>query len=294
MNLFQEFFVEPMINPLVQGYNLVNTLVFVLILIIACCLIFVVLRKKIVFDLNFLIALLPFIIVGTSLRTIMHQIESNNLVVNGIFKTANPFELGFWFFTPGVWFLTFFLVVIGLIISFWGGKFDYKKLFFVGLFFSIPLLIFNFLSYNNWFVFLFTILVIIMVVVFLLKLVDSFSKYKILSNKLNFFIVLGQGIDGIASAIAVTFFSFSEQHVVSAFLLDLNPLLFVSVKLIIGVLLCWSIDDFFEDVKSKSISNKKSKSLFFVDAQLVNFVKIIIAILGLSTGLGSLLKLGII
>jgi uncharacterized membrane protein len=122
-------------------------------------------------------------------------------------------------------------------------------------------------------------------------LVDRFTKYKILQDKLNLFIVLGQAIDGIASSIAITYFNFSEQHVFSNMVMNINPLLFIGIKIILAVLICWSLDDYLKDEKKEdkkhpfTIKNKKN---------LVGFIKVIIAILGFATGLASLFKLGII
>ena len=112
-------------------------------------------------------------------------------------------------------------------------------------------------------------------------LVQRFTKYKILSDPMNVMIVLGQGIDGIASVVAITFFSFTEQHVFSKILIDFHPILFVIVKLGLGVLIAYSLDDYI----SEKPHNKDRK-------QLVGFIKVIIAILGFATGLASLFKLG--
>lgn len=268
-----------MVVPGIQGYNLVNTLVFIFLLVFACAIIYKSLGKKIIFNHDFFISMLPYIFFGVSLRVIMHQIESGKIIIPYIIKTANPLELGFWFFTPGIWFLTFFLVIVGLLIGNIFGKIDVKKVFAFGLVICLIPVLFNFLNYNNWFYFILTGIIILIVATGILKLINKYSSYKILDDKLNYFIILGQAIDGIASAIAVTFFPFSEQHVFSAILIDIHPVLFIVVKIIIAVLLCWSLDDYSKEIKDKN---------------LIFFIKTVIAILGLATGLGSLLKLGII
>ncbi len=279
MDFFQQYFIEPIINPSVQGYNLINTLVFIIILIIACAIIYKILNKKINFDLNFMIAMLPYILFGVSLRVIMHQIESGKLIIPWLIKTANPLELGFWFFTPGIWIITFSLVIIGLLIGKILKQLDTKKVFYFGIIIAILPFLFNLINYNNWFWFIITTIIIITTTIIIGKIINKYTKYKILNNKLNFFIILGQAIDGIASSIAITFFPFSEQHVLSDMLIRIHPMIFIIVKLSIAVLLCWSLDDYSKEIKNKN---------------LIGFIKIIIAILGLATGLGSLLKLGII
>ena len=116
-DFFTEYFIRPITDPSVQGYNIVNTIILVLLLVIACGIIYYVLRKKVKFDYSFMIAMIPYVLFGISMRVIMHQIEAGITTIPGILKTANPLELGFWFFTPGIWILTFVLVLIGLLIG---------------------------------------------------------------------------------------------------------------------------------------------------------------------------------
>jgi uncharacterized membrane protein len=280
MDFFNEFFIKPMTMSGVQGYNLVNTLVFIVLLVIACGIIYYVLRNKVEFNFNFTLAMLPYILFGISMRVIMHQIEAGLLVIDGLVKTANPMQLGFWFFTPGIWILTFALVIVGLLLGGVLKKLELRRTLYFGIIVMIIPILFNFYFFNNWAVFLATLALILVVSYGLCYLINRFTKYKILNDKTNFFIVLGQGFDGIASAIAIAFFSFSEQHVFSNMLMDISPALFASIKLLIALLICWSLDDYLKDQPKKK--------------NIVGFVKIIIAILGLATGLASLFKLGII
>jgi len=279
MDFWQQYFIEPMTSPGAMGYNLVNTFVFILLLVIACGIIYFVLRKKVVFDSKFFIAMIPYIVFGISMRVIMHQIEAGLLVIDGLVKTANPSQLGFWFFTPGIWLLTFALVVIGLLIGKVWKDLNVKHTMYFGIVIMLAPLIFNLIQFNNWPVFIGTLTLILIVSYGICYLINRFTKYKILSDKTNFFIVLGQGFDGIASAIAIAFFAFSEQHVFSNMLMEISPALFASVKLVIAVLICWSLDDYL-----KTSPEKKN---------IVGFIKIVIAILGFATGLASLFKLGI-
>ena len=283
-DFFTEYFIRPITDPGVQGYNIVNTIVLVLILVIACGLIYYVLRKKVKFDYDFMIAMIPYILFGISMRVIMHQIEAGILTLPGIIKTANPLELGFWFFTPGIWLLTFSLVVTGLLIGEVWKKLKVKRVLYFGIIIAILPILFNFSQYNNWPVFLGSLIVILVVSYALCYIIDKYTKYKILDDKLNFLIILGQGFDGMASAVAISFFNFTEQHVFSKMLMDLHPGIFVLVKLIIAVLICYSLDDYAKEQKEKK-KNRKN---------VIGFIKVIIAILGLATGLASLFKLGII
>ncbi len=280
LEILQEYFIKPIISPEVQGYNLINTSVFIILLIIACIIIYKTLKNKIEFNQNFFISIIPYIVFGVSLRVLMHRIESGALIIPGIIKTANPFDIGFWFFTPGVWILTFTIVILGLLFSGMLKKINYKRLFLFGTILAAPIFLFNLISFNNWAYFTLTVILIIISTKIITFIVQKYSKYKILNDKTNLFIVYGQAIDGIASVIAITFFNFTEQHIVSNFVINIHPALFVIIKLILAVLICFSLDDYVKENPSKK--------------NLVGFVKIIIAILGFATGLASLIKLGII
>jgi uncharacterized membrane protein len=275
-----EYFVRPITDPSVQGYNIVNTIVLVSLLIIASALIYHFLKNKVEFNAKFFESLIPYILFGVSMRVIMHQIEAGILNLSWLTKTANPLELGFWFFTPGIWILTFILVAIGLLVARIDKDLNLKKLKIFGIIVMLPPLIFNLFSFNNWLILIGVLILIVVVSYGICYLINKFTKYKILDDKLNLYIVLGQGFDGIASAIAIAFFNFTEQHVVSDFLMRIHPGLFVIVKILVAALIAWSLDDYL----TEKPEHKK----------LIKYIKVIIAILGFATGLASLLKLGVI
>lgn len=290
-DFFFEYFVKPIISPETQGYNIVNTAVYIILLVIACAIIYFALRKKIEFNKNFFTALLPFIIFGISMRVIMHQIEAGLLAIDWLQKTASPLEIGFWFFTPGIWILTFALVVIGLLIGGVWKKLDTRKLFWFGIIIAAAPLLFNLTCFNNWGGFLGTAALIIAVTCGTAWAINKFTKYKILDDWLNIFVIGGQAIDGIASSIAIAYYNFSEQHVVSNSVLNIHPIFFVVIKLGVAILICYTLDDYLKD-KKKEISNKRAELL--EKTNQIKYIKVIIAILGFATGLASLFKLGII
>lgn len=66
-----EYFIRPIIDPSLSGYNLVNTIIYIILLVIACGAIYYFLKNKIKFNYEFLIALIPYILFGVSLRVLM-------------------------------------------------------------------------------------------------------------------------------------------------------------------------------------------------------------------------------
>lgn len=286
-----DYFINPIMNPELAGYNLVNTITFIILLIIACTIIYFILKKKVEFDEKFFLAISPYILIGVSLRVLMHQIETGNLIIEGITKTADPMQMGFWFFTPGVWILTFSIVVLGLLIAKIWDELNYKRLFIFGLIVALPVVLFNFSKFNNWSWFIGTVALIAIITYTLCWLINKFTPYRILEDPLNIFIVAGQAIDGIASVIAITFFNFSEQHVISNLVINIHPALFAGIKLLLAVLICYSLDDYLKESIHKH-NNKPGQSLN--RKNIIGFVKVIIAILGFATGLASLFKMGLI
>jgi uncharacterized membrane protein len=266
----EEFFIRPIIDPSVQGYNAVNTVVYaIILLIVSFFIVFPLLhRRGIIFDLRFAFALFPYILLGVSLRAI-----NSAGLLPFIRKTPNPLELGFWTFTPGVWFLVFTLTILGLIISRKVKGKDYHRLFdlFRVAFCSLPVL-FCFINFTNWLAFIACLALISFLALALKFILKRFTK--ILEDKMNMLAVAGQLADSSATAIALTFFSFREQHPLSALILTINPALFIALKVAIVLALLYYVD--------KSFQNKN----------LANFAKLFLIILGFSTGLASIFKLG--
>ncbi|MGI6589721.1 MAG: DUF63 family protein [Candidatus Iainarchaeum sp.] len=286
-----EYFIKPIMSPELSGYNMINTITYIVILIIACSIIYFFLRKKVKFDEKFFLAISPYILIGVSLRVLMHQIEAGNLIIEGITKTANPLQIGFWFFTPGVWILTFAIVLAGLLIAQVWKELNHNRLFAFGLIIALPLVLFNFINFNNWIWFIGTLILIIITTYTIIQLIDKLTPYKILEDSLNIFIIMGQAIDGIASVVAITFFNFTEQHVVSNIVINIHPILFVIIKLVLAILICYSLDDYLKD-SIKKYQNKPGKNLDIKNK--IGFTKVVIAILGFATGLASLFKMGLI
>lgn len=270
-NILEEFFIKPIIDPNLQGYNIVNTAVYgSILLIVAFFIIFPLLhRRGIKFDFRFALALFPYILLGVSLRAI-----NSAKLLPFIYKTPNPLEPGFWTFTPGVWLLVFSLAIIALEISRKIKGNAYHKLFaLLGIAFcSLPVLL-CFINFTNWLAFIACLVLIAFLTLALKFIAKPFTNF--LENKINLLAVAGQLTDGSATAVAIAFFSFREQHPLSAFILNINPAIFVILKVVVVLALIYYVD--------KNFKNKN----------LANFTKLFLIILGFSTGLASVFKLGL-
>ena len=277
MDLIYEYFVKPVIDSSVQGYNLVNTAVYGSILIgLAFFVIFPLLdRKGIKFDYWFCASLVPYILIGTALRAI-----NSAGLVPGITKTLNPLEPGFWTFTPGVWLLTFTITIIGLAVARQlekSGLASYKKVFpGIGLAFSLPLLFFLFVNFSNWIGF---IAVIGAIAITSLAIYFALKKPRLtrsIATRLNMLVVSGQVIDGMATGFAISFYGFTEQHPLSTTVISLHPALYLALKVALAIVIV--------DFADREIRKEN----------LRGFIKMFLMVLGFATGLASVLKIGLV
>jgi len=264
-----ENFCRPIIDSSVQGYNFVNTSVYAIILFaVIVYFLYPFLNKRgIQFNFKFMLALIPFVIFGATFRVLTDQ---------GFFqKTCNPLEFGFWTFTPGIWFLTAAIVLIGIIVAQKYSKEEdfYRNFGIIGSVFALPVVLFLFSIFKVWDGFGLVILIAAALTIATKYVVEL--KYKgFFDNKLNLLVVGGQVLDGAATFVATDIFACGEQHPLSAGILNVHPALFILVKIVLALLIIYYVE---QDVKDKNFSG---------------FIKVAVIILGLATGTRDLFTLG--
>jgi len=266
-----ENFCSPIINSGVQGYNLVNTSVYALILILIVWFGIIPFLKKqeIPINFKFMLALLPFVIFGSAFR-ILNDIGILN-------NTCNPLDFAFYTFTPGIWLLTAGITIIALLIakktSNGNEEKFYKHFGGIGVLIAAPILLFLFTIFKVWdgfFLVLFLAAIITLFVKFLVGL-----KYKnFFKDKLNILVLGGQVLDSTATIVATDVFNCGEQHPLSQTILGVHPGLFILVKVLLALLIIYYVD---KDIE---------------DERLRNFIKIAVIILGFATGTRDVLTLG--
>jgi len=277
-DLINEFFVEPILSH--SGYNLINTLVYAVILLaIAFFVVFPFFRKKgIFFDFNFFKSVFPFIVFGSAIRIFE---ENHSAVYFELFeRSADPLSFGFYTVSPGIYILVGLLTIFSLIISFFLSKFlkrEPLQIFMgIGLLLSVPVVLFHLINLVNFFEFFF-VLVFTALIVFVLKFLNGKLNQNILSSNLNLAVLFGQTLDGVATFTALSFFSsYSEQHVFSNFIIEsFSPFAFIIVKVLLALLVLWYVDKEVEDEKLK------------------NFIKLFVLIIGFAPGIRDVFSLGL-
>ncbi len=256
------YYIDPILQD--EGYNIVNTLTWAIIL--GLCIFAVVrLLKKLDIQANnrFIAAIVPFVLAGSSMRVY----EDAGII-------QYPFNL--LLITPIIYFVVFFITLVCLIIAKaiskkWAGKSTESIFASMGaLWFicNISLL----LSFQR--------IVLPMVLVYILGLgalatlfvyfVANKVGFGVLTDKLNLSILGAHMLDASSTFIGVDFLGYYEKHVLPSYLIDLTGTAFVMypLKLAIFIPVLYIIDtNFDEDAESRNLRT---------------FVKLVILVLGLS------------
>ncbi len=277
LDLINEFFVEPIATH--AGYNLVNTLVYAAILLgIAFFIVFPFFKKKgITFDFDFFKAVFPFIILGSTVRIFE---ENYSAVYLDLFeRSIDPLTFGFYMVSPGIYILIGLLTILSLVISFPLANALKKKaldvFMAIGIILAAPVVLYHLFHLTNVFEFFFVFL-LTGIIVFGLKFLTEKFNYKILSDNLNLAVLFGQTLDGVATFTALSFFSYSEQHVFSDFIIqNFSPAAFILVKVLLALVVLWYVDKEVEDPALK------------------NFIKLFVIIIGFAPGIRGAFSLGL-
>ena len=207
--MIKEFVNKYFIYPIVHdtGYNIYNTSVWAIIFVLAVALLMKYFEaKKQAIDVKFIFALLPWIALGTILR-VLKDLE----VLQSIL-----------FITPLIYVVIFCTCFPALALSHWieaKTKMPYWKAWFaIGL---APALFFfaKIIAYiQNPSVFLawFGVLYFFGTVFYTLRIITRHGFF----SRLNIFVLLSHLTDAASTFIAMTFFSFTEKHVLARFLIN--------------------------------------------------------------------------
>jgi len=247
--MLYDFFYRYFVSP---GYNIVNTTVYALLLIIGIYFIFLFLKKaKIKIDKKFAIAIAPFIIFGSVMRVIVDSkiIES------------------FLFVSPTIYVVIPLLISIVLLIAILlekKYKIPYHKtLFLIGLILA---------SFVILFIKIVNLYGAILILLFMLPWLSLLTIVK--WSPENKIVSLLHIFDATTTFVSIEFFGYAEQHVFPQFFINIfGPFSFVLVKSFAIFLILTFID--------KQCKDKKFK----------NYLKLIIGILGAATGSRDFLRL---
>lgn len=254
------------------GYNIVNTVTYAIILIIAAVIVYKLIKKmNIKIDKYFLFSIVPFVLLGGILRSLEDLFESSGAARNALF------------ITPMVYIVIFFIALAALIVSIAiQKKFKikyYKSWFVIGIAIVISSLAYGRLDDANALGLMLGIFAAWIAGFIIVKFIASKwspSLNKFLSGE-NMFILLVHLFDATTTFVALEFYPYFEQHVLTGFLINVfgTPAIFITKLVVVSVVL-YAFDK--ELAKPSEIEKR-------------TFLKVIVVILGLGPGLRNFLRL---
>jgi len=265
-----DFFYRFFIKTIGWGYNPVNTVVYSLILVISIFMVAHLLEKlKVEPDAKFVLSALPYIIIGSSSRALRDL---------GFLKSIV-------FVSPLIFFLVFAYTLPCLMLSLFAGKKTDKpfQVFFL-IFGSAPA---SYLVYQIVInveelrgastILLYTIasaLIALILIYFINRLVTLDEPL------LNYSIIVAHLLDASATYVAVTYYGYGEQHVLTNFFTSLFGTIAIlfPLKILIVLPVLLLLDHY---------AGKE-------EATLKGTLKLVLLILGLATGLRDLFRLAML
>jgi len=259
-------------------FNILNTILFSIIIIYFYFLFYKIISKYIVIDLNFVYSIIPFLVLGGLLRVLEQDYSS----VGGLVScSTNVTNIGFYFCTPGFLILIFLIYLFFLVVSIFLSKKTKFKYYFILNVFSgfliIPLFIYTIFNFTYFGLFVLTF-VLSFLLLFLISFVFKILKSNLLISKINKIVLFSEILDGCATSIGILYFKdvFVEQHVLSRVICNISPYLFVFFKIIFTLLFLYLVNRY--------VSNKREQI----------YIKLIIIILGLLTGFRTTLSISLL
>lgn len=285
--IIKDYFVDPVVER--TGYNIVNTIVYATIALVAAYLIYLYLKPR--FGKRFLLHIIPFILFGSTMRVVTDIVDSgikDEGIVGSLIKSG-IYNYGFVTATPGIYIITAVVVIISIFIS---DKFNYLKIWrrMIPTFPLIGALLFVFhflliiLFFKNYSFFL----LIVGIAIASLAIGWIILKRMKIDNVQSKIAIFSHALDGAAAFVAVDVFSriapecinfgkcYFEQHVFGRFvggLGDYGMLIFLLIKVIFAIAACYVIERESKDEKEK------------------NFIYLLVIIFGLAPGFRSSLRL---
>lgn len=273
------FFAEYFVNPIKYdtGYNIVNTLVYAIILAFAVFVVYKLLEKmKIKIDKKFFFAVVPFIILGGLLRSIEDMAESAGGWDPGFFVIESSSGIGrnALFITPLIYFVIFFIAAAALIISILiqkKFKAEYWKIWLCTGAFICGITI-SYITIKEFFA-LWAVAAIALAWLLSFLAIKKFAFKSFFSTE-NIMILTAHMFDATTTFVSIQYFPYWEQHVVAGFFINaFGPVAMFALKLPVVLIALYVID---KEVK---------------DPQKNIFLKFAVLVLGLGPGVRNFTRL---
>ncbi len=266
---FSQFIEEYFLNPInypdkYPPYNVVNTLTFAIVAIVAIYFIYKLLNKHGVrTDEKFYWAVIPYVFLGSIVR-VLSDSQALPRSVNIAGWTLYPF------ITPQIYVLVFLITIASLFLC---RKFfaDWHSVFSkVGWFFCVLSLLPLVFLFKQFILF-----AAILAIVAVIAVVLFASPIK--TNNIEKMVILSQSFDGAATFVGVQFGGYSEQHIVGNAIFSAfgGPWAFLLIKVLFSIAVVYFLRKEVEKTKTEEVV----------------FISLILTIFGLAPGLRDALRL---
>jgi len=271
-NFINEYFVDPIWSH--SGYNIVNTLTYAVIAIMAIYLIYRIIEKRVKIDERLIAAVLCFVLLGSTMRVVTDSIDT------GVFQPVTPvhawildsgvYDYGYFTVSPGIYMVVAALLLVSFTILYKLKRIELLPWVAVILWIPNFLLLVPFMGY--W---IYAIPVIIMAAV-PAGIAFWYFRDRVLSG-----IVAAHAFDGAATFFAIEMFplftgiQYGEQHVFSGAIgiLSGNFFTFYLLKSVIAFAAAYFL------VREKLGENER------------NYIALVLMIIGFAPGLRDVLRM---
>ncbi len=271
-NFIYDYYIKPIWDK--TGYNIVNTLTYAVIAIVAIYLIRILLKSRVKIDREFIFGALSFVLFGSTIRVVTDSIDS------GVFKAVSPihklmldshiWDYGYFTVTPGIYIVTAGLFLLSLLI--------FKKLNalhlvkYAGLALWIPhfIILVPFMAYAAY-----------AIPIVILAAIPAYLAYRYFKDMVLAGIVMGQALDGAATFFVIDIFSkisgitYFEQHVFSSAIGEITGTFFTFYLL--------------KSILAFGAAHVLKKET--VDREDLNYLALILMIMGFAPGIRDILRM---
>ena len=264
MGFLEEYFIEPMGHY----YTVPNTIAYSIIFVFVVYVVYKYFLKrpgmKLKIDNRFMLSLVPFILLGGIMRSLEDA----------------EFYQGFFFVSPGIYVTVFLMTITSLVISLLVERHTGEKYWKTMIAIGSVLCAYNLYQVFSRGIIKWDGVLMILGLVALWSIVFGavhlkFPKYL---SRVNYPILVSHLFDGSATFVALTYFSYVEQHVLPNFFIGLLGGAWVMFPL--KILIVWPVLYLID----KNVEDKEFRT----------WLKVAVLILGLALGTRDMLKVGML
>jgi uncharacterized membrane protein len=272
-NFIYDYFIQPLVDR--TGYNMVNTVVYAIIALIALYIIFQIFKRcKITINQKFIFSLIPFILLGSTVRVITDSIDGGNFLpitpVHSFILSSHIFDYGFLTASPGIYLVIASILFLTMSLLYVFRRMD--LLATVGYVLWLPCFLVLLPLFKFWW---FAVPAVILAVI------PALLTWKFTKNLIYALMVGSQALDGAATFTILDFSNrflgtnYFEQHVISNGICGLfsTCFTFYLVKVAISMAAAYLL------MKEKDASDNEKY-----------FIALVILIMGLAPGVRDLLR----